>query len=222
MADTANNLKATTRNAGAKSVVRAVRREGLVPGVVYGHDIEGVLVSVEPRELERVLTTDYAYNAAFDLEIDGKDTHKVMVREMQFDSVRRVVTHVDFKVVHDDERVEIDVPVQTTGTAKGVVEGGRLDIVRRAVKIVTTVSNIPVAVIQDVTPLKIGDQIYIDEMEAPEGSSFLFNHRYPVIRVARRRVVVDEDAKPLDEDGEPIEDEDEDEEGEEGEGEGEE
>lgn len=221
MAETANNLKATTRNAGAKSVVRAVRREGLVPGVVYGHDIEGVLVSVDPRELESVLTTDYAYNAAFDLEIDGKDTHKVMVRELQFDSVRRVVTHVDFKVVQDDERVEVEVPVKTTGTAKGVVEGGRLDLVRRAVKIVTTVSNIPVAVIQDVTPLKIGDQIYIDEMEAPEGSTFMFNHRYPVIRVARRRVVVDEEAKALDEDGEEI-DEDEDEEGEEGEGEGEE
>lgn len=215
MVDTANNLKATTRKAGAKSVVRAVRREGLVPGVVYGNDIEGVLVSVDPRELERVLKTEYAYNAAFDLEIDGKDSHKVMVRELQFNSVLRAVTHVDFKVVHDDERVEVEVPVKTTGTAKGVVEGGRLDIVRRSVKVVTTVANIPVAIIQDVTPLKIGDQIYIDEMEAPEGGEFLFNHRYPVVRVARRRVVVDEEKVALDEDGEEIdEDEDEEEEGE--------
>lgn len=216
MAETAKNLKATTRTAGAKSVVRAVRREGLVPGVVYGHDIEGVLVSVDPRELERVLKTEYAYNAAFELEIDGKDTHKVMVRDLQFDSVRRAVTHVDFKVVRDDERVELEVPVKTSGTPKGVVEGGRLDLVRRSVKIVTTVANIPIAIIQDVTPLKIGDQIYIDEMEAPEGCTFMFNHRYPVVRVARRRVVVETTEEAVDEDDEELdEDEEETEESEE-------
>lgn len=187
MTEQANSLKATTRQAGAKSVVRAVRREGLIPGVVYGHDVKDVLVSVDPRGLEVVLRTEYAYNAVFNLEVDGKDTYQVMVRDLQFDSVRRVITHVDFKVVRNDERVVLEVPVQTTGTAKGVVKGGRLDIIRRSVKIVTTVSEIPVAVIHDVTKLEIGDQVYIDEMTEPEGSKFEFNHRYPVIRVARRR-----------------------------------
>lgn len=199
MAEQANILKATSRTAGAKSVVRAVRRAGLVPGVVYGHDIEGVLVSVDPRELEEVLRTEYTYNAAFDLVIDDKDTHKVMVRDLQFDSVRRAVTHVDFKVVREDERVVIDVPVKTEGIAKGVVKGGRMDLIRRSVKVVTTVSNIPIAITQDVTALDIGDQVYIDEMEAPEGSAFQFNHRYPVIRVVRRRVIVDVEEEAADE-----------------------
>jgi len=210
MTEQVNSLKATTRQAGAKSAVRAVRREGLVPGVVYGHDVKDVLVSVDPRDLEAVLRTEYAYNAVFNLEIDGEGTHQVMVRDMQFDSVRRVVTHVDFKVVANDDKVILEVPVQTTGTAKGVTKGGRLDIVRRSVKIVTTVSEIPVAVIHDVTKLEIGDQVYIDEMKEPEGSKFEFNHRYPVIRVARRRAAAagtetaaaDSDDEDEDEDGE--------------------
>lgn len=211
MTESANSLKATSRTAGAKSVVRAIRREGLVPGVVYGHDVKDVLVSVDPRDLESVLRTEYAYNAVFDLVVDDKDTHHVMVRDLQFDSVRRVVTHVDFKVVRDDERVVVEVPVQTKGTAKGVIEGGRLDVIRRSVKIVTTVAGIPVAVIHDVSPLKIGDQVYIDEMEEPEGSAFDFNHRYPVIAVRRRRKVVEEEeevaAADADEEGEEEEEE---------------
>lgn len=193
MTESANSLKATSRTAGAKSVVRAIRREGLVPGVVYGHDVKDILVSVDPRDLEAALRTEYAYNAVVDLVVDEKDTYHVMVRELQFDSVRRVVTHVDFKVVRDDDRVVVEVPVRTTGTAKGVIEGGRLDVIRRSVQVVTTVSDIPVAVIHDVSPLKIGDQVYIDEMEEPEGCTFEFNHRYPVLAVRRRRKVVEEE-----------------------------
>lgn len=208
MTEQATSLQAISREAGAKSAARAVRRAGRVPAVVYGHDIKDVLISVEPREFEAMLRTDYAYNAVFDLVVDEKDTYHVMVRDMQFDSVRREVTHIDFKVVRDDERVVVEVPVRTTGTAKGVTKGGRLDIVRRSVKIVTTVSDIPVAVLHDVTPLEIGDQVYIDEMEEPEGSKFEFNHRYPVLRVARRRAAAaaEDDAAPAEEGDEEEED----------------
>src|SRR5699024_3395149 len=141
MTEQATSLQAISREAGAKSAARAVRRAGRVPAVVYGHDIKDVLISVEPREFEAMLRTDYAYNAVFDLVVDEKDTYHVMVRDMQFDSVPREVTHIDFKVVRDDERVVVEVPVRTTGTANGVTKGGRLDIVRRSVKIVTPVSD---------------------------------------------------------------------------------
>lgn len=187
MAEQNNVMKATLRASGSKGVARRVRRDGLVPGVVYGNGIVGLSVAFDVDDLERMLRTEHAYNAAFTLEVEGEGSHLVMVREIQFDSVRRAVTHIDFKVVRPDERVELEVPVVATGRSAGVALGGRLDIVRRTVKIATTVAHIPTEVAHDVTPLAIGDQVYIDEMNAPEGSSFVFNHRYPVIRVARRR-----------------------------------
>lgn len=187
MAEQNNVMKATTRASGSKGAARRVRQGGLVPGVVYGNGIAGLSIAFDVDDLERVLRTEHAYNAAFTLEVEGEGNHLVMVREIQFDSVRRVPTHVDFKVVRPDERVKVEIPVTATGRSKGVAIGGRLDIVRRTVKIATTVEHIPTEVTHDVTPLGIGDQVYIDEMTAPEGSSFVFNHRYPVIRVARRR-----------------------------------
>lgn len=182
-----NVLKATTRAAGSKGAARQVRRAGLVPAIAYGHGVQDLVVAVDPAELEIVLRTERAYNAVFQLEIEGQGAHQVMVRDLQFDSVKRVVTHVDFKIVKDDEEILVDIPVVTTGRSKGVAAGGRLDIVRRAVKVRTTVAQIPVNVSHDVTTLEIGGQVYIDEMTAPEGTTFLFNHRFPVIRVVRRR-----------------------------------
>lgn len=182
-----NTLKATVREPGSKGSVRSVRRSGLVPAVAYGHDVKDVVISVCPAELERVLRTEYAYNAVFNLEIEGQGTHQVMVRDLQFNSVKRVVTHVDFLVVRDTDMLNVEIPVVTTGRSKGVAMGGRLDVVRRSVLVRTSVSAIPVQVEHDVTNLNIGDQVNIDEMTAPEGTEFVFNNRYPVIRVARRR-----------------------------------
>lgn len=190
MAQESIRLSATTRTIGSKSAARAVRRAGNVPGVVYGHDVKDVVVSVDPRELEATLRGEYAYNAVFDLVVDDKETYQVMVRDLQFNSVTRTVTHVDFKVVKNDDKIILEVPVVATGVAKGVAKGGRLDIVRRSVKVATTVHEIPVNVTHDVTELEIGDQVYIDEIAEPEGGKFEFNHRYPVIRVARRRKAV--------------------------------
>lgn len=189
-----NTLKATVRAAGSKGAARAVRRAGLVPAVAYGHGIQDLVVAVEPADLETVLRTDYGFNAVFNLEVEGKGTHKVMVRDVQIDSVKRVVTHIDFKIVTDDEKLIVDVPVLTSGRSKGVQKGGRLETVRRVVKLKTTVAAIPTDVTHDVTALDIGGQVYIDEMEAPEGTTFLFNHRFPVLRVVRRRGAKEEAA----------------------------
>lgn len=190
MSQTTIELNASPRTGGSKGAARSVRREGRIPGVVYGHGVQDVLVSVEPRELEATLRGEYAYNAVFNLVVDGGETYQVMVKDLQFNSVARVVTHVDFKVVKNEDKIVLEVPVVTTGVAVGVAKGGRLDIVRRSVKVATTVHEIPVSISHDVSAMEIGDQVYIDEMSEPEGGKFEFNHRYPVIRVARRRKAV--------------------------------
>lgn len=187
MSQEKNVLKAVSREAGSKGQARSVRRDGLIPAIVYGHGVNDLVVAVDPKEFEAALRTEYAYNAVFDLAVEGGATHQVMVRELQFNSVKRTVTHVDFKVVQDNDVVVVAIPVVADGRSVGVAQGGRLDIVKREVKVRTTVANIPVDVTYDVTNLDIGEQVYIDEMTAPEGASFVYNNRYPVIRVVRRR-----------------------------------
>lgn len=180
------SLNALVRETGSKGRARSVRREGRIPGIVYGSGIEGVSVSVDPKELEVALRTEYGFNKVIALEVDGT-VHRCMVREYQFDSVRRVMTHADFLVIRDDQEVVVEVPVATTGKSEGVAMGGRLETVSRTVRVRCEVQNIPAVVEHDVTKLQISEAVYIDEIEPPEGCEFVFNHRYPVIRIARKR-----------------------------------
>ena len=187
MAQEVMTLNAAAREAGSKGMARQVRRDGMIPGVVYGNGTEGVCVQVAPRELKTVLKTEYGFNRVFQLDVEGVGARQCMLREWQFDSVRREMTHCDFLVVSDDQYVTIHVPVEPTGKSAGVAMGGRLDIVSRTVKVRCKVKDIPAKVEHDVTSLNIGESAYIDEMTAPEGCEFVFSHRYPVIRIARKR-----------------------------------
>lgn len=187
MSDEMMTLKATTRESGTKGAARRVRAGGQIPSVVYGNGIDNLAIAVDPKELELCLRSEYGFNAVFHLDCEGAETYTVMVKDYQFHGVRREITHVDFIVVTGDDTVTIQVPIETTGKAKGVVMGGRLDVVARAVKLRCTVKDIPAAVIHDITRLRIGDAVYIDEIDPPEGCEFVYDHRFPVIRIARKR-----------------------------------
>lgn len=180
-------LKATKREFGTKGAARRVRAAGKIPAVVYGNKIDNVPVAVEPKEIEECLRTEYGFNAVFQLDVEGGESLRVMVKDYQFHGVRRELTHLDFIVVTGDDAVTIHVPIEATGKSAGVVMGGRLDIVARTVKIRCTVDTIPATIQHDVTPLEIAESVYIDEMTAPDGVEFVFDNRFPVIRIARKR-----------------------------------
>lgn len=180
-------LKATKREFGTKGAARRTRAGGLIPAVVYGTHVDNVPVAVDPKEIEACLRTEYGFNAVFQLDVEGGESLRVMVKDYQFHGVRRELTHLDFIVVTGDDKVTIHVPVEAVGKSAGVVMGGRLDIVARTVKIRCTVETIPATIQHDITPLEIADSVYIDEMVAPDGIEFVFDNRFPVIRIARKR-----------------------------------
>lgn len=180
-------LAAKMREVGKKGINRRLRASGLIPAVVYGKGGAAQPVTVEPKALEEVLTTEYGFNNVFHLAVEGGETHLVMVKDRQFDPIRREITHLDFYTVDPEQVVEVNVPVRAVGVAAGVKMGGRLLIVARAVKVRAAVKNIPATVDHDVTAMQVSEAAYVDEMTAPEGCEFVFKNRFPVINIQRKR-----------------------------------
>jgi large subunit ribosomal protein L25 len=186
MSTTRPTLEVTKRDAGNKGIGRRLRASGLIPGVIYGNKVEPVPVAIEPKKLFPVLTTDYGFNAVFNVECDGV-TYQCMMKDRQFNPVRRNITHVDLYVVKNEQTVELNSPVSTVGRSAGEKLGGRLQIVSRTVRIRCKVADVPPSIPHDVTTMELGEAIYITQMTPPEGCEFVYRHRFPVIRIARKR-----------------------------------
>ncbi len=178
-------LEGTLRPVGTMQA-RRTRTAGEIPAVVYGAGSEATPVAVQPKAVKAVLSTPWGWNNVFQLAVDGK-TYQCMVKDKQFDPVRRVLTHLDFYVVDSDQKIVVDVPVEPIGTAAGVRAGGRLQVTARVVRLRCAVKDIPATVQHDVTDVGLGATVYIDEITPPANCEFVYRNRFPVLRVARKR-----------------------------------
>ena len=180
----ADRRDSSLRNGGQKTY-----RAGLVPGVVYGGNVEPFTIQCDPRDVASVLKTSYGRNQVFTLAVDGEE-HLCMLKETQFEPVRRELTHMDLYVVDPEQTVVVEVPVAPRGTSVGEKLGGLLQVVSRTLKVRCMVKDIPATVDHDVSDLQVGDAVYVDEFTAPAGGALVFKNRFPVIRIASRRGAV--------------------------------
>ncbi len=168
MAQTRTTLKANPRTAQGTRGTRRLRKEGMVPGVVYGHGGDAKLFSVVDRELRVVLSEGHAL---FDLEIEGQEAVPVVVKEQQYHPVKGDVIHMDFLEVNLDEKIEAEVSLELEGTeqAPGVREGGVLEHVLREVTVEALPTEIPEVLVVDVSGMEINDNVTLEAVVAPEG-----------------------------------------------------
>ncbi|HUP87629.1 MAG TPA: 50S ribosomal protein L25 [Acidimicrobiales bacterium] len=158
----------TGREPGTRSSKR-LRREGKIPGVVYGHGTEPVAVAVDARELRHALNTEAGVNALINLSIDGS-SKLTMPRVLQRHPVRNTVTHVDFQVVSRDEVMAADVPFTLVGEAKEVTNNeGVVEQALFALTIHATPSAIPAHIEVDISKLTIGEAIRVGDLKLPAG-----------------------------------------------------
>lgn len=179
-------LEATPRAASGSAVARRVRAEGVIPGILYGGGGAATPLTVAPKAVKAVLSTAHGWNNVFQLEIGGQ-SHQCMVKDWQFDPVRRVLTHIDFYIVDGDQKIVVDVPVEAVGNSVGVKAGGRLQILARTVRLRCAVKDIPATVPYDVTDVGLGDTVSIEQFTPPAGCEFVYRNRFPVLRIARKR-----------------------------------
>ena len=164
------NLSAELRSRAGKGAARQTRRDGRVPGVIYGNKEAATLISVEPRELMKQLRRRAFHATLFDIAVDGRK-ERVLPRDVQFDSVSDAPIHVDFMRVAAHTRVHVGVPVSFFNEAKspGIKRGGVLNIVRHEIELICSVDHIPQLIEIDLEGLDIGDSVHISMVKLPEG-----------------------------------------------------
>jgi large subunit ribosomal protein L25 len=172
---------------------RRLRREGLVPGVLYGN-AEPVAISIAERELRRALTGAAGLHSILDVEIDGKgETHASILKEYQVDPVRGGVTHVDLQEVRLDRAIRASVSVQLHGgeDAPGVREGGVLSQPLREITVEALPLEVPEHIDLDVSHMEIGGTLRISDVTAPEGVTLLDDPEMVVATVTAPTKVVE-------------------------------
>lgn len=189
-----NILNATVRQSLGKGAARKARNAGKIPAVLYGPENEPVSLEVDPDKLVRIFRATQNRNTVVELDIDG-DKVPTLVREVQRHPVSRQVLHVDFYRVSKDRPVEVMVPVTTVGRPAGAILGGRLRLIRRAVRTRCRYDLIPESFVVDISPMEIGDMVKASEIETPEGVEMVFDHDFNVLTVYGKKVREKKDGK---------------------------
>jgi large subunit ribosomal protein L25 len=163
------SLQAAIRTTTGKGAARTLRRQGKVPGVIYGHGREAEAVVIDTGALNRMLVGISAGTAIVDVAVDDRPPVKALIREIQRDAVRpSEILHLDLYEVRSDEEITLEVPVRLIGVPDGVRNfGGVLDHVLRELEIEVLPSNIPEHVDLDVTQLAIGHSLFVRDIDVP-------------------------------------------------------
>ena len=178
-----NTLSAALRTDTGKGAARALRREGRIPGIIYGHGREPQPLTVDAKELGRLLE-HVTESSVIELAIDGKPS-KTLIREVQRHPFKKQFVHVDFQELVAGESIVVRVPLVFRGIAEGVRVGkGIMDTVMRELEVECDPSNIPDHIDVDVTNMVIGHALHVGEIPLPAGVTVLDDPESAVVIVA--------------------------------------
>lgn len=163
-------LAASPRTGNGKGEARALRRDGRVPAIAYGTDLDPTPISVDQLELYHALHTDAGVNAILKLDLGG-DQHLALAREIQRDPVRRTVLHVDFVTVSRNVKVSVEVPIHLEGVESSPAssEGGVVSLELYTLPIEVLPLEVPDQIVVDVSELGVTDQITVADLKLPSG-----------------------------------------------------
>jgi large subunit ribosomal protein L25 len=147
---------------------RRLRRQGLIPGVLYGRE-EPVSISIPERDLRAALTGEGGTNAVLDVVVDGGKSHASVLKDYQLDAVRGTITHVDLQEVRLDQPIHATVPLHLVEEAAGAKEGGVLSQSVTEINVEALPMDVPAAVEFDVSDLHLGESAHLAQVVLPEG-----------------------------------------------------
>ena len=166
-----------------KNVARRLRRQGAIPGVVYGAKKPATAVSVNPKQITQILHSESGHNTIFDLKL-GEESAKAMIVDWQYEPVYGALLHVDFKRIAMDERMRVKVPVLLQGEAEGVKQqGGILEQVQREVELECLPGDIPSHIPADVHELVFGKVLRVSDLPHDPKWKFLTDPNQPVAHI---------------------------------------
>jgi large subunit ribosomal protein L25 len=163
-------IEVERRDTRKKGAARRLRRQGKIPGVLYGHKETPFAFSVNPSELrKKIRAAGMGRNTLFDVKGVGRQV-LALLKDAQVDPVRRDLVHVDLVEVRAGDRVTIDVPLEFIGKPVGVIAGGELTIMSRIVTLRASPLSIPKSIEVNVEPLELGATLHASDLSYPEGT----------------------------------------------------
>ncbi len=174
-------LVANTGRPTGSPAARRLRREEKIPGVLYGHGMTPLSVTVDRRELRHAVSGSAGMNTLLSLQVDGK-AYPAIIKELQRHPVRRTVTHIDFLQVSLDEQITVSVPIVLEGEAKAVQnDGGLVDPALNDLELTTTPDNIPDSIVIDITDMQPGGVIRLSDITLPAGVTVSLDPDTPLV-----------------------------------------
>ena len=178
-------LKASVRERVGKGAARAVRREGLVPGVIYGDNKAPEPISLNYVDVYKQLNTGLFLSTVFEIDLDGKKT-QVLARDCQVDPIKDLPVHVDFLRIGKGTKVSVSVPVHFTNEdiCPGLKRGGALNVVRHELELTCAPNLIPEMIEIDLSEAEIGTSIHISAIQLPNGvTSTITDRDFTIVTV---------------------------------------
>jgi large subunit ribosomal protein L25 len=201
-------LEAQPRTAGTKNDARRVRREGKVPGVLYGAGKQALSVSLDPRQISRILRSASGHNTIFELALDGSERTQAMIVDWQYEPIKGALLHIDLKRIALDQKLQVRVPIVMKGEPEGVkTQGGILEQVTREVEIECLPGDIPTSIEADVSELVFGKVLRVSDLPRDPKWKFLSDANLPVAHITsvKEEVVATPDAVAADATATPAE-----------------
>lgn len=207
MAATATFM-AEPRDQVGKGAARAVRRTGMVPGVIYGDGKAAVSLSMDKKELTMALNNPGFFNTICEVTV-GKENYRVLPKDVQLHPVSDQALHIDFLRIGKNTKLHVDIPVVFEGEeqSRGLKAGGVLNIVRHEVAVICNPDDLPEALILDVSNGEIGDSLHVSAITLPKGVELQITDRdFTIATIAAPSVMPaddeeDDEAEGTEEDG---------------------
>ncbi|HXF28174.1 MAG TPA: 50S ribosomal protein L25 [Bryobacteraceae bacterium] len=186
-------IAAEPRDTRGKNEARRLRVKGFAPAIVYGAGKDPVALSINPKEVKRILRSSTGHNTIFNIDVKGLETTPVMIVDWQNDPVKENLLHVDLKRIDLTKRITVGVTVHTVGDPKGVkLQGGLLEVVAREIEIECLPDDIPESFTVDVAELMIGQNIRASQIPMGESMKLLS----PADQVIAHVVALKAEAEP--------------------------
>jgi len=178
------SLNVELRSKTGKGISRQLRRDGRIPAVVYGKGIDPSAISLDQRELMKLLSGDGGMNSLITLNGgEGLSGSVVIVSDLVVDPLKGTPKHADLHKVNMDEKVRVEVTIRLKGTCKGVKDGGLLDFVKHTVEVECLPAIIPAHIDLDITTLTIGHSIHVSDLQLPANVRLLDDQKASVVSV---------------------------------------
>ena len=186
MAGQIPDLNASVRTGTGKGAARQSRRDGSVPGIVFGGDTDPLPINIPFNKLLQLLKAGRFKSTLFNLKVEGHDDVRVICRDVQRHTVKDLPTHLDLMRLRRTTKINLFIPVEflNEDTCPGIKKGGVLSLVRPEVELIVTAGDIPEKITVDLAGLDVGDVITISSVTLPKGSKTTIDRDFVIANIS--------------------------------------